>query len=408
MLIPFTKYAKNGRTRPFFIYGLVLFLFTSFDCYLAKDFITLVILRFVQGASVSMAVATCPIFVVQKMPENIRGTAMGTVAAGTGLAMAIGPSIGGILTEFISWHMLFLINIPIGFGVLIVAIIFMPSDSPVDPEKDPPLNGCFALFATIMFGLILIEKLGDWGAEQMFVVGTIAFVSLLIFIWSISYSDVKEPVVHPGLLKSKLFKYIAVSAAVGSMITEGSFYLLPYFMEISWGMGITECGIYFALVSVTTFACARLTGKYCDSHSSKYPAITSFVCTLIFSVIFVILIPGSGFALLILSACMVGASFAMFETAQYLRMIRNTPSEFKEESAIMVDVVTYIGASLGLIFYSTVFDTVVPLAKNGMEYLSKAAMTQGFHAAGILGIILSIIGVLIAMKVPHDRAFDKE
>ncbi len=408
MLIPFTKYAKNGRSRPFFIYGVILFLFTSFDCYLAKDFLTLMILRFIQGASISMAVATCPIFVVQKMPENIRGTAMGTIAAGTGLAMAIGPSIGGILTEFISWHMLFLINIPIGLGVLIVAIIFLPKDSLVVPGKDPAFYGCVALFATIMFGLMLIENIGNWGAVQIFIVGFIAFFSLLILVWNICYSKGREPVIHPGLLRSKLFKYIAISAAIGSMITEGSFYLLPYFMEISWGMGITECGIYFGLVSVTTFACARLTGKYCDNHSSKYPAITSFICTLIFSILFVILIPGSGFALLILSACMVGASFAMFETAQYLRMIRNTPSEFKEESAIMVDVVTYIGASLGLIFYSTVFDTVVPLAKNGMEYLSAAAMTHGFHAAGILGILLSIIGVTIAMKVPHDKQFDKE
>lgn len=385
----------------------MIFLFTSFDCFLSHDYLTLVVLRFIQGASISMAVATCPIFVVQRMPENIRGTALGTMAAGTGLAMAIGPSIGGVLAEFISWHMLFLINIPIGLAVLITAILVLPEDAPSVPGKDPDIYGSVALFVTITFGLMLMENLSDWSALAIFLALFITISGLGILIWHIGSDNKREPVIPSGLLRSKIFRFIAISAAIGSMITEGSFYLLPYFMEISWGMTVTECGMYFCLVSVTTFSCARLTGKYCDSHSSKNPAICSFISTAIFSIIFAVLIPGSSLALLVLSACMVGASFAMFETAQYLRMIRNTHPRFKEESAIMIDVVTYIGASLGLIFYSSVFDIVVPMAKDGMEGLSPAAMAEGFHAAGVLGIALSIVGIAIAMKVPHDR-FNKD
>ncbi len=407
-MLQFTKFAKNGRSRPFFIYGLIIFLFTSFDCFLANDYLTLVVLRFIQGASISLAVATCPIFVVQKMPENIRGTALGTMAAGTGLAMAIGPSVGGVLAEFISWHMLFLINIPIGLAVLIGAIYIIPRDAPSIPGKDPDMLGCIALFAAITFSLMLMENLTDWGATEIFATAFIIFLAIIILIWQTHSDNGKEPVLPLGLLRSRLFRLIAISAAIGSMITEGSFYLLPYFMEISWGMSVTECGVYFCLVSVTTFTCARLTGKYCNDHSSKNPAICSFISTAVFSLIFAVLIPGSYLALLILSACMVGASFAMFETAQYLRMIRNTHPKFREESAIMVDVVTYIGASLGLIFYSIVFDIVVPVAKNGMEHLSASAMAEGFHAAGLLGIVLSIIGITIAMKVPHDKSEEKE
>ncbi len=403
LLLQFTKYARNGRTRSFFLYGLAIFLFASFDCALCNDYLTLVVLRFIQGASISMTVATGPIFVVQKMPENIRGTALGSMAAGTGLAMAIGPSIGGVLTEFISWHMLFLINIPIGLAVLATAYLILPTDTETVPGRDPGHIGCITMFVTISFGLMLLENIMDWSIKEILAATFITFIGMLILIWSIRPGSGKEPVMSLGLLRSKMFKLIAISAAIGSMITEGSFYLLPYFMEISWGMSVTECGIYFCVVSAATFICARVTGIYCDTRSSKTPTICSFICTAVFSIIFAMLIPGSSLALLVLSACMVGASFAVFETAQYLRMIRNTLTQFREESATMITVVTYIGASLGLIFYSMVFDIVVPLAKNGMDSLSASAMAEGFHAAGLLGIALSVIGITIAMKVPHDK-----
>lgn len=403
LLLQFTKYARNGRTRSFFIYGLILFLFASFDCSLSHDYLTLVILRFIQGASISMAVATGPIFVVQRMPEELRGTALGMMAAGTGLAMAIGPSVGGVLAETISWHMLFLINIPIGLAVLATALRVIPEDTGNTDGKDPGLCGSLALFAVIACGLMLLENLMDWTPKVLSVMAVVTFLSTTILIWHIRSADGVEPVVSPNLLKSRLFMLIAVSAAVGSMVTEGAFYLLPYFMEISWGMSVTECGFYFCIVSATTFVCARLAGRYCDANSSKIPTVCSFVCTATFSTIFAVIIPGSSLALLIMSACMVGASFAVFETAQYLRMIRNTEPEYREESATLITVVTYIGASLGLIFYSIVFDIAVPVAKDGMESLSATAMANGFHMTGILGIILSVIGLAVAMKVPHDR-----
>lgn len=408
LLLQFTKYAKNGRTRKFFVYGLILFLFASFDCWLAEDYLTLVVLRFVQGAAISMSVATGPVFVVQNMPENVRGRALGSMAAGTGLAMAIGPSVGGVLAETISWHMLFLINIPLGLAALGGALLVLPADTMPKGAADPHWTGSVAWFLLISFSMMFLENLFTWSAAALFVSGFIAFESFVILAWNVSTRKEEQAIVSRGLIGTRTFKLVAASAAIGSMITEGAFYLLPYFMEISWGMDVTECGIYFCLVSATTFASAKAAGRYCDARSSRAPVLASFVCTLAFDVIFLLLEPGSGLALLVLSACMVGASFAVFETAQYLRMMRNTEKQYKEEAATMITVLTYVGASLGLILYSLVFDMAVPAARSGMEGLSPSAMTDGFHATAVLGLVLGLIGLALAFRVPDDKTVEND
>lgn len=400
LLLQFAKLSRNNRVKSFFLYGLIIFTLSSFVCFLAKDFLTLTVVRFIQGAAIAMSAATCPIIVVQKYPDHAKGSALGTMAAGTGLAMVLGPSLGGLLQSIVSWHGLFLINIPFAIIALVLSIWNLPADGTPEENRDPDMMGCLAWFAILFFGLIFLENLMEWGAGMLFAFGFIAFFAVLALMWNLSKDRTREPIISTDMVRSRAFILIASSAMFGSAITEGALYLLPYLMQISWNMGVTECGMYFCIVSAATFVSANLIGRYCDNHSSKGPVMGSFLCTIVFDIIFILIEPSWALEVVVLSACMVGLSFAVFETAQYLRMIRNTVAEHREEAATMITVLTYVGASLGLIVYSLTFNIAVPeAAELGIDQLSSALMINGFHATGLLGLILGITGLILASLV---------
>lgn len=404
-LLQFAKYGRNNRIRFFFLYGIMMFIVSSGACAVINDFAVLTIMRFIQGAGIAMSAATCPLVVIHRLPEERRGYALGSMASGTGLAMVLGPSLGGILSEIISWHYLFLINVPLAVIVLAVSYCVLPSEGEPDEKKDPDALGSICWFVVLAAGMVFLENITVWNIRLLLPFATAAYLAMFLLAFRLTDNGRRQPILSPGLVKNRTFVLISVSAVLGSMITEGALYLLPYFMQISWGMTVNECGLYFVIVSVSTFIAANFVGGYCDSHSAKGPVLMSFAVTLIFDAVFAVMNPDWVLALLIVSACMVGISFAVFETAQYIRMINHAKPEYRDEAATMITVLTYIGASLGLIAYSLTFTAAIPEAAGiDIDDLSSALMTEGFNATGILGLVLGIVGILAAAIVKDRKS----
>ena len=190
------------------------------------------------------------------------------------------------------------------------------------------------------------------------------------------------------------------------MVTEGAMYMLPYFMQVSWKMGMFECAAYFCVVSVVSFAVSMFIGKYCDFHSTKKPVMLSFLSAVVFNVLFVFLEPGWSPFVLLVSMVLVGVSFTVFEAAQSLRIIRNTERRYRDEAATMIIVLTYIGASFGLIAYCLVLNIAVPETIGAsIDTLLPSQMTAGFQATGVLGLVLSLCGMAVAAVVTGKEEF---
>ncbi|MCQ2084833.1 MAG: MFS transporter [archaeon] len=404
LLLQFAKFGKNNRLKKLFVYGTGIFIIASAACAFLNQFLALTLMRIVQGAAISMAAAACPIIVIDYLPEDRQGYALGSMASGTGLAMVLGPSVGGILSQIITWHYLFLVNIPLAVMVLIGALKYLPADRKPVKKNDPDAMGSICWFIAIAASMVFLENITAWGIELLLPFGIAAYVGLFLLAFRLTDNKLRQPILSPGMLKNRAFLLIAISAMMGSMITEGALYLLPYLMQIAWNMDVMECRMYCCIVSVAAFVSARFVGSYCDNHSSKVPVICSFVCTIVFDTIFTFIQPDWSLAILVLSATMVGITFAVFETAQYIRMIRHTRPEYKEEAATMITVLTYIGASLGLIAYSLMFNAAIPEAMGAeIDELTATLMTKGFNATGVLGLFLGLGGLFLASIVKENN-----
>src|SRR5213080_2436364 len=120
-----------GRKRLFLI-GVVLFTIASAACGIAGDPLFLIVARGIQGIGGAIMFATALALLSQEFHGKERGTAFGIWGATIGAAVAIGPLAGGVLTSWLSWRWIFLVNIPIGVGAVVLALVRLRESS--DPE----------------------------------------------------------------------------------------------------------------------------------------------------------------------------------------------------------------------------------------------------------------------------------
>src|SRR5919106_4114429 len=178
------KLADLMGRRSIFIAGLVIFTVASLFCGLATSAGWLIGARVVQGVgSALMNPATLSI-ITATFPPRQRGMAIGIWAGVSALALAIGPLVGGLLTEKIHWGWIFYINIPVGVAGVLAARLFIDEtrDTSAEQRLDLPglLSSGIALFA-LTYGLIEANTYG-WTSGRILGLFTLAVIGLLVFI----------------------------------------------------------------------------------------------------------------------------------------------------------------------------------------------------------------------------------
>lgn len=119
--------------------------------------------RAVQGVGASMIAAAAPLIITRFLPETKRGLGMGVIATTGGIALTFGPPLGGIITEYLSWHWIFLLNIPIGIAAVICARTFIPHPNTPPVKKPFDWIGTFLMFAAVAALVLLIERVASLG-----------------------------------------------------------------------------------------------------------------------------------------------------------------------------------------------------------------------------------------------------
>ena len=119
LILIFGKLADHGHMKILFIAGFILFTLGSVFCGLSPDLLILIISRIFQGAGAAMIAASAPMICVKYLPAKMLGVSMGVLTAASSIGFAIGPAIGGVITQLLSWHWIFFIN---------------------DTDRDPPVS----------------------------------------------------------------------------------------------------------------------------------------------------------------------------------------------------------------------------------------------------------------------------
>ncbi|MGZ4381031.1 MAG: MFS transporter [Gaiellaceae bacterium] len=253
-----------GRKR-IFVLGVIVFTGGSLLCGVAPTANFLIVARGLQGVGGATMFAVSLALLAHEFHGKERGTAFGIWGATTGGAVAIGPLVGGLITEWIGWRWIFLVNVPIGAAAL--AITLLKVEESRDPEHggvDVPgvLTFTGGLFL-LVFGLVRGNSEG-WTSPQILGVLVGSVVLLLAFVLIELRS--KRPMLDLHLFRRPAFVGAQVAAFTLSASAFSMFLYFTLYLQNVLGYSPLQAGLRFLPITLMSFIVAPISGKL-SSHT---------------------------------------------------------------------------------------------------------------------------------------------
>jgi EmrB/QacA subfamily drug resistance transporter len=250
---------RLGR-RLIFVVGLAIFSAASLCCALSTGPLMLNLARAVQGVGGAAMFATSLALLASAFHGRERGTAVGIWGATIGAAVAIGPLVGGALTEGIGWEAIFYVNIPIGIAAIYISLTKVAESS--DPDAGPPDWPGLVSFSVGLFLLIFALVRGNaegWGSTLIvsFLIG--AGVLLVLFV--IIEARVRYPMFDLGLFRVPTFTGASIVAFALSASLFSMFLYLTLYIQNGLGYTPLEAGLRFLPLSLISFVVAPISGR---------------------------------------------------------------------------------------------------------------------------------------------------
>ncbi|AQY50215.1 EmrB/QacA subfamily drug resistance transporter [Listeria weihenstephanensis FSL R9-0317] len=254
MLLPVSKLGDRFSRKIVFLSGLLVFIIGSLASGMATSDLWLNIFRGLQGVGGAAMMSLSLSIVTSAFPEKQRGLALGIWSSAVGLAVSIGPLLGGILVDSLGWRSIFLINIPVGIIAILFGMIFITDTTKKQRESFDFLG---LIFSTIMifsavFALIQKQTHSDytWTNWRIIALFALAVVSLGLFI--IAERKVKVPMIDLSIFKSRSFIGANIAAFTLGAGLYGGFTYLSILMQNYMGYSAFETGLKLLLISVFT------------------------------------------------------------------------------------------------------------------------------------------------------------
>ena len=364
-----------------YIISVAVFTIASFMCGIANTLGFMIFARTIQGFAEAFIMVTSQALLFSMFPPDKKGIAMGIFALGVAFAPAIGPTLGGYLTEYFGWRSVFFVNVPIGIFLVIFSIFLLEERA---KKENYPLNFISVIFLSIFTLALLIilskgQQYGWFKSEKIVFLSFIAWGGLLGFVISEYFSKVK-------LFDYSLFKnpYYTLGILIYFILLGFSmyqyFYLVPIYYEqikalssIDTGLGVLGFGIWIGIVSL-------IAGFLSDKYSPIPVLFIGAIVYLYSSYLFTTLDYYTPFFEAVIKTMPFGIAMGLF-FAPITTLVMQHAGKKIEQAITTMDYVRFIGGSFGtaiatnnIIFYKDKeFDSMVILQNRDLveELLHK-------------------------------------
>jgi EmrB/QacA subfamily drug resistance transporter len=379
-----------GRRR-IFVIGLIIFTASSLACGLANSAGLLIGARVVQGLGAALMNPATLSIIVATFPPRQRGTAIGVWAGVSALALAIGPLVGGIIAERLSWSWIFFINVPIGVVGVVAAYMLIDESRDTSKEQRPDFPGLatstIGLFA-LSYALIEANNFG-WTSTRILVSFGIAIVSLVTFLLVEHYQ--RLPMLELALFRNKRFAGANTVMLLVGLAMFGVFFYVSLYIQNVLGYSPIQAGAAFLPWTVLIVILAPLSGKLSDKYGSR-PFVTSGMVVLTLTLILFSRMDENTTFWGLLPAMLlggVGMSAAMAPTTA-AAMQSVSPDKAGVGSAVL-NSARQVGGSLGIAIMGAI---VAASVKTGGG--SPVGFLDGFHHALVTAAGLTLLGAVVA------------
>jgi EmrB/QacA subfamily drug resistance transporter len=420
-----------GRRR-MFIFGVIVFTVASTTAGFAPGNFALVASRVLQGVGAAFMMPGTLSIITDAFPPSERGKAIGTWAGVSALALAIGPVLGGFLTDYVSWRAIFYINLPVGVLTVLAATFLVREsrDTTVGRKVDVLGVGILTVGLTALV-LALIEG-NNWGWDSLAVLGLIFFsvVSLAWFVFT--ELTVKAPIVEFALFRSRNFIGSVTVAFIISFAMMGVFFFLALYMQNILGYTALEAGVRFLPTTLVIMVIAPLSGRLSDRIGPRWPIVVGMALIAGSLYLFSTIEIGTTFAGLLPSFILLGAGIGLTMSPMSTAAMNSVVTAKAGVASGILSMFRMIGGTFGVALLGALFQnqakyrldellsdsTLAPgqraelvrslaggvpevqgLTPDQMARLTSAsqdAFVYGLTHAMVLSVVVALVGVLVA------------
>jgi len=391
-----------GR-RTIFVVGLAIFTLSSLGCGLAGNASVLIAARVVQGVGAALMNPSTLSIITVTFPPRQRGTAIGIWAGVSALALAIGPLVGGIITEHINWNWIFFINVPVGVLAILAAYAFIDESRDTSHEQRPDVPGLFTsalgLFA-LSYGLIEANNYG-WTSGRILVAFAVAAVSLVAFVLLELHQ--RLPMLELGLFRNRGFAGANTVMLLVGLAMFGVFFYVSLYVQQVLGYSPVQAGASFLPWTLLIILLAPQAGRLSDRFGPR-PFVAGGMVVLAGS-LFVFSRMGVHESFWTLLPAMllggVGMSAAMAPTtAAAMSSVR--PDKAGVGSAVL-NSMRQVGGSLGIAIMGAIVASGIS-SSLASGHSRPVAFVHGYQNATSIAALIAVAGALVAVStLQHAR-----
>ena len=390
------KLADAYGRRLIFVIGIVVFTGASLWCGLADSGNMLIAARVVQGAGAAlMNPATLSIIAATFLPRE-RGMAIGIWAGVSALALAIGPLVGGLLTEHLSWHWIFFVNIPVGVLAIAASYLFITeSKDETHTSLDLPGLGTSALgLFALTYGLIEANTYG-WSSARIVGSFVIAVVSLVSFV--VIERRRRAPMLDLSLFRSGTYAGANIAMLLVALAMFGVFFFVSLYMQNVLGYSAVQAGAAFLPLTVLIILIAPIAGKASDRFGSRWLMTIGMVLLGVQLLYLSQLGVDSDFWDLLPGFLVGGLGMAMTMTPTVAAATRAVPVHKAGVGAAVLNAMRQVGGSVGI----ALMGAIVAAEASGRPGIE--GFMAGFERALVVAAVIAFAGSIVAFALVRQE-----
>ena len=407
-----------GR-KTLWVSGLALFTLSSALCGAAWSMQALVVFRGLQGLGGALLLAVSPAMVTTAFPPTERGRALGLISLVVGTGVSVGPTLGGIITQTLSWRWIFYVNLPIGIGGIVATCIFLT-------EHRVPKRGRFDPVGALLLGLGLagltggLSFGGELGWKSLPVV--LMLGAAVVFLGTMIPYELRhpEPTLDLRLFKNRLFAASAASLTLSFLSLFAVGFMLPFYFERLRGFDTEKSGLLLTPLPLMVAIFGPMSGALADRVGTRWLASLGMTINCAGLVLTSQLGPRSSTADIVWRLMVIGFGQALFQSPNNSALLGAAPADRVGIASGILATGRSVGQSLSVALAGAVFTgtggaeaahaLLRPAASDpGRLVALQQQFTTAFRASLLTCALCAAVGVLTSLiRGPEERAAQKK
>ena len=378
------KLADQFGRRPMIFAAMGAFLAGSALCGLAQDMTQLVAFRALQGIGAGGFMPLVQIVIADVVPPAERGKRMGLVPVVFAVTSILGPVLGGLITDALSWHWIFYVNLPVGAAAFYVIARTLRTDRH-GPAHRIDYLGSILMTGSITAALLVLALGGTEWAWDSLPIAVCAVLAVTGGFWLVLHvRRVPEPVLPPDLFHSRVFNLGSVVMALTFMGLMGSSVFFPLFFQLVMGVSPAKSGMMTVAMMGGMIISSPLGGRWLSRTGNyKQPQILGLsVAALAFAVLAWGVARGAGYLLIEPAIFLLGAGLGLVMPNMTVAVQNALPLARRGVGTAMLTFFRSLGGLLGV--------------TGSGALLAHALHTHGLQAVAVLpGTVLPVATVAV-------------